>query len=217
MPATDSTNEPVERFAVLCAALEDGFAVRADVLAAVGLDEAGWQSLRDQWLPYLATTDAPDFALSFTRAYGRARQHRAPKAAERGQRDVALTEGDADDTLVDARCPALDDPDVTAAVAFPLAGPALPFTRAFFGQPAVALGPPEAPEPAHRLPPGHGHPVDATLEVSCAPLAADAALPFSHPPATGRRQRLVRFDPHTGHPLAAPRWVEESIPSPSVG
>jgi hypothetical protein len=39
MTASSSPNELVAYFARLCAALDDGFAARGDVLAAVGFDE----------------------------------------------------------------------------------------------------------------------------------------------------------------------------------
>jgi hypothetical protein len=39
----------IERFAVLCALIDDGFAPRADILATSGPDGAGWQAFRVEW------------------------------------------------------------------------------------------------------------------------------------------------------------------------
>lgn len=212
MIARSSFNESLVQFAQLCAALDNGFGGRAGVLAAAGLDEAGWQRLCDDWLPQIA---APDVAVSFTRAYEQARREQPiPADSEPMRGDVTLTEADDEDTLVDANGPVLVEPDVTVSVAFPLAGPALPFRHASFGQ-ADAFAPPPV-EPVRGLPPTDGDAVDATLEIVGAPLPAHAALPFPQPPANSRRQRLLRFDPHTGRPLAAPRWVDDPDPPPSA-
>jgi hypothetical protein len=208
MTASSSSNEPVERFARLCAALDNGFDGRAATLAAAGLDEAAWQRLCDAWLPQLA---APDIGLSFTRTYEQAREEAVLADTEPMQGEI----GGAEDTLVDASGPIPVEPAVTVSVPFPLAGPALPFAQAPFGQPdAVSVS---ASAEVHRPLPANDDPAaDVTLEVPCAPLSARAALPFPQPPANSRRQRLLRFDPHTGHPLPVPCWVDIDEAEPPV-
>jgi hypothetical protein len=202
----DAPASTIERFAQLCALLDDGFAVRADVLAAAGLDEAAWQALRVEWVPRLASGDAPELALHFGRAYAHARRHPGdvtpPQPVEEEDTDVdALSVG------------ANTDPtERTVAGGFPLAGPAMPFRVPALLPPALnpyaAASTPCQPSPAVAA-------VDlgeATLAVPCGSFQAAAALPFSSPTSDGRRQRLQRFDTQTGQPLATPIWVDDPAP-----
>ncbi len=198
----------IDHFAQLCALLDDGFAVRADVLAAAGLDEAAWQALRAEWVPRLASGDAPELALHFGRAYAHARRHPG---------DVAPPQPVVEeDTDVDAPTLGADtDPtERTAAGGFPLAGPATPFRVPTLLPPALnpytAASTPRQPSPAVAA----ADPTEATLEVPCVPLqAAAAALPFPLPTSDGRRQRLQRFNTQTGQPLSTPIWVDDPTPS----
>jgi hypothetical protein len=214
MTASSSPHESVEHFAQLCAALDAGFASRADVLEAAALDEDGWRRLCNEWLPRLATTDAPDLAVSFTRAYGRARRPFSPPETEHVRSGAAPVdaeagprEADPEDTLIDEVPAALAHPDATVAGAFPLAGPALPFTRGGLGLPLPVV----AGKPVQRPHlPGPAAPAESTLEVPCAPLPAAAALPFVRAPGSSSSGRLMRFDPHTGKPLPVPRWIDGS-------
>src|SRR5262245_43157809 len=76
----------VERFAQLCALIDNSPTTRADVLAAVGLDEVGWQALRAEWLPRLAADDAGQLAQHFGRAYVRACQYPSYRALHEPER-----------------------------------------------------------------------------------------------------------------------------------
>jgi hypothetical protein len=208
MPTTPARSGSIERFAQLCALLDDGFAVRADILAAAGLDEAAWRALRAEWVPRLASGDAPDLALHFGRAYARARRHPGYLALALPQPVVE------EDTDVDA--PSVDadtDPTArTAAGGFPLAGPAMPFRVPTLLPPALnpyaTASTPCQPSPMVAT----VDPTEATLGVPCAPSPAATALPFSSPSSDGRRQRLQRFDTQTGQPLATPIWVDDLTP-----
>ena len=193
----------VESFAQLCALLDGGFAARDGVLAAAGLDEAGWQALRAAWLPRLASSDAPALAQQFGRAYAHARRHPGFLALP-----VLIAEEDPE-TDAPAPTPEDDDTEGTVERAFPLAGPALPFRV-----PGLLL-PPAPRRYAGELPllvPA-SDPSAATLDVPCAPLPSGAALPFTSPPPNGRRLRLLRFDTQTGQPLATPVWIDDPTPN----
>jgi hypothetical protein len=178
-----------EALAQLSACLDVGCVVRADVLAAAGLDEAAWQRLRAEWLAQLAAGDGPGLAQRFSRAYARARQQPGAELV------------DMEDTLSDASPPVAPDADVdgTAELALPPAGPALPFRVSALLPPPQAFAQ-AAPDPA-----------EMTLEVPCTSPPSHAALPFV-PAVTGRRQRLVCYDTATGRPLPQPYWINEPTP-----
>jgi len=207
---------PVERFAALCALLDDGFASRAEILAAARLDDATWQQLRAEWLTRFAGPVAPQLALQFSRAYAHARRHPGylalPEGAPtpRNAAPAGMEVGDAGadgDSPVEA--PDTDPADRTAAGAFPLAGPAVPFMVPPPWLPASAPSPTEPPR--HPQVAAAVDPTDVTLP--CVPPPPEAVLPFAAPaPGAGRGMRLVRFDTQTGAPLATPYWVDDTTP-----
>jgi hypothetical protein len=195
----------LEALAHLSAYLDPGLGERAEILATVGLDEASWQRLRAAWLAKLAAGASPGLAQRFSFAYAQARLQPGPPPP-----------GDAEDTLPDGSPPAamgpggecvaeLDvDVDGTAELAFPLAGPALPFKLppALAPDAPLACQPLTAPDPA-----------EMTLEVPCiVPPMPHAVVPFV-PPMNGRPQRLVRYDTATGKPLAQPYWIDDPTPA----
>ena len=193
----------IERFGQVSALLDDGFGARAEILAAAGLDEAGWQKLRAECLPMLASNQAPATAVAFGRAYASVRQELAVSNAEPPQ-SIAPVLMDGNDTEPTME-PRMLDIDCTSDQAFPLAGPALPF------RPAAPLTAAQAPvSPRFSMPPGPvSGAADVTLEVPGVARAANAVLPFSAPAPTGRRQRLLHFEPSTGRRLSPPVWVDE--------
>jgi hypothetical protein len=206
--------DAIERFAEICALLDNGSSPRDEILAAAGLDAAGWRLLCVQWLPQLAAGDAPELSLSFAPAYARARRYPGGLVLPHASpvlRSAVPAELDEEDTEADAASPVGLDPDRTVAGSFPLAGPALPFRAATVLPPALTTAPSEAP-PAMRP---AAEPAEATLQVACAAPAPSAVLPFSAPTADGRLLRLQRFDTSTGELLAVPRWVDDAdIPAP---
>jgi hypothetical protein len=201
----------IETFASLCALLDASRKGLAETLAAAGLDEAGWQRVRAAWLARLAAGDTPALATRFAQLYAHARQHpeelHLPVAAPTPRADVpALVDGE--DTTPDGALEA--EPDLTAEIALPLAGPATPFRAPPLLPPPPALALPESPIYLPELPPADG--TEATVEVPFSPPPPPhAALPFA-PPMRGRPQRLVRFDTATGRPLPQPYWIDEPTP-----
>lgn len=194
----------IERFGQVCARLDDGFGARAEILAAAGLDEAGWQRLRAECLPVLASNQAPATAVAFGRAYASARQQLAvPEAAPAPESGPPASKcGDDAEPGVEPR---VLDIDRTTDHAFPLAGPALPF------RPGAPLTAAQAPVSARFNMPSHraSSAADVTLEVPSAAGVANAVLPFPAPTPTGRRQRLLHFEPSTGRRLSPPVWVDD--------
>jgi hypothetical protein len=96
------------------------------------------------------------------------------------------------------------DADHTTDHAFPPVSPALPF------RPAASVTPMRSSAPRLLSVPPRGilATADVTLEnPGVAP--ANPVLPFVAPPAVGRRQRLIHFEPSTGRRLAQPVWVDE--------
>ena len=200
----------IEKYGHLCALLDDGVGARPEILAAAGLDEAGWQRLRAECLLLLASKQAPATAIAFGRAYASARhQLAAPKVAATPQ-EVPPTSVTSDGDGPSAE-PRVLDADRTTDQAFPLAGPALPF------RPAVSLTPMQArtPHVLYMPPRGTVHAADVTLDASPAP--ASPVLPFFAPPAPERRRRLMHFEPSTGRRLSPPVWVDEpGLPEPTA-
>ena len=199
--------EAIERFAQLCALLDNGSSPRAEVLAAAGLDEAGWRLLCMEWLPQLAAGDAPELSLSFAPAYARACRHRCGIVLPHASPvlgSAVPAELEADSTYPDAAAPLGFEPDRTVEGAFPHAGPALPFKSETTLPPAPAFRPTECSP----VPQSAADPIEATLAIPCAAPGPGAVLPFSAPTADGRVLRLARFDAQTGAPLQVPRWVD---------
>jgi hypothetical protein len=192
----------IRTYGRVCALLDDGFGARAEILAVAGLDEAGWQRLRAECLIMLAENQAPAPAVAFGRAYASARQQLAvPKAAPPPQR-IASVSVDGEAIEPGAEPPMLDI-DATTDQAFPLAGPALPFRHAAplsAAQVSARFG------MAHRRASGTA---DVTLEVPVVAGGTNAVLPFGAPAPTGRRRRLLHFEPSTGRRLSPPVWVDE--------
>lgn len=199
-------NESIERFAVLCAKLDDGDPSRALVLASAGMDERALDDLCRRWLPLLASGRDADLAICFASSYARARVRAAR------DEDGAPSEVDGADTERDATgcIPVIADMDRTAEVVLVHAASVLPFKRGVANAGDLVLQPCDA---LPLLSPcvGTGDPTETTLEVPGASPTA-LALPFAQPAATGRRQRLQRFDTQTGQPLAVPVWVDEPEP-----
>jgi hypothetical protein len=201
----------IERFADICALLDDGFSIRVDVLAAAGLDETGWQRARAKWLAILSASTTPELAQRFARAYGRARQRAGYVAISeraRASDSTWLTVMDGDEPACSSRAPMpldTDRSDLTAHVAFPLAGPALPFRSYPVGATASLE---RAPVTLSRpQPPAGVDPAEPTLEVPVL-STPPTVLPFRTTP----QRRLHRFDSQTGLPLAVPVWVDELPP-----
>jgi hypothetical protein len=188
----------IEQFASICALLDDGFCTREDVLAAEGLDEVGWQQMRATCLSLLAGGDFPELSQRFGQAYGSARQHRG-----------YLVISDGEETASNSR-PPMFDTEATAATAYPLAGPALPFKSPPLG---TTAGLERAPCPEIRPAPRLVDPTERTVEVPSLAKPRGAPLPFGSPQSpTGRRQRFEHFDTQTGQRLETPRWVDEPTP-----
>jgi hypothetical protein len=208
---TDLAQKPhtIETFAHLCARLDDGLGARRAVLDAAGLDEAGWQRLRAEWLAKLAAGDAPELASQFAQTYARTRQHPEEMNLAVASPTTPRTDIppwiDGEDTTPGAPAEAAPEVDVdrTAELAFPLAGPALPFR-------VPELAPAAQPRCQPAATPD---PTEMTLEVPFAsPPPRHGVLPFALS-LRGRRQRLVRFDTATGKPLAQPYWIDDPTPA----
>ncbi len=151
----------------------------------------------------LASNRALATAVAFGRAYASARQQLAALEAAPPHQSITPVPADGEEPEPGAEPRALDI-DRTTDQAFPLAGPALPF------RPAAPLMAAQAPvSPRVDMPPRRANGAAVTLELPRAARVANAVLPFSAPAPTGRRQRLLHFDPSTGRRLSPPVWVDE--------
>jgi hypothetical protein len=65
--------ENIERFAELCAWLDDPFTDRSAVLRALGLDAARWRRIEDQWMARLINPAAEALVLKFGDVYASTR------------------------------------------------------------------------------------------------------------------------------------------------
>ena len=74
MSVHSSPVESIERFAELCALLNEGFADRARVLGAAGLDEAAWKRLETRWMTQIAESSDGAPARRFGEAYAAKRR-----------------------------------------------------------------------------------------------------------------------------------------------
>ncbi len=205
--STAAPANAIERFAQLCAQLDNG-SLGDDILAAAGLDEAGWQALSVHWLPQLAAGEAPDLALRFATAYARARRYPGGMVLSHASPvlgSVVSAELDDADTDADVAPPIALAPDYTLEGALLPAGPALPFRTPTPPPAAPIVGSPDAPVLRAAI-----AAIDVTLPVPSAAPAPGAVLPFCAPTADGRILRLQRFDTVTGAPLEVPRWVHEA-------
>jgi hypothetical protein len=196
----------IEDFAELCASFDCGGASRA---GQAHLDDADWHSLRAKLLSVLTDASVPDIAQRFARAYGQARfgQARTVAASIGAAPAEPLFELDGGDTEVDAR-PPIHDPDQTSNLAFPLAGPAMPFKNAALLPATWYLLHRETPHYS-AVPAIVRDLTEETLQLdqTCPPTGS--VLPFVASPDAfaGGRLRLQRFDPQTGQRLDPPVWV----------
>jgi hypothetical protein len=205
--------QAIEHYGWVSALLDDGSGARAEILAAAGLDEAGWQRLRAECLSMLTKNRAPSTAITFSRAYASARRQLAVLGAAPPPQSIAPVSIDGYGPVPDAEPRALDI-DCTTDQAFPLAGPALPFRRATPLTAAQALGTPAASAPPRRA----DGAADVTAEAPGTVGVASPMLPFSAPTPTSRRQRLLHFEPSTGRRLSPPVWVDElELPAEPAG
>jgi hypothetical protein len=233
--STVSLVATIERFAQLCAALDEGFTRPAAVFSGAGLDATTWHEARSRWGAELAAGTAPDLAVRFGRAYACARQ--------------GLVANKADGTIAEtAPRHAPIDVDVTAEVPIFRAGTAVPFAAAravpdaagsrpidhrpsapivppcagtdptettldapiFRPRPALPFAAaPELPAPDQQARPALPGIVDPTGATVAVPPPG-GALPFS--PPNGRSQRLQWFDTQTGQRLPAPIWADDPAP-----
>jgi hypothetical protein len=198
--------ESIQRFAEVSARLGDVFADREEVLGTEGLDEAAWIKLEHGWAQRLQALDGEALARRFGEIYEAAqRRARTPATEAPDPRFLTTTaqpwraEAAAVSLDVSVDAPALSCPPDRKAAPIPL--------RA---------------EPRPPLP----DETDATAELSV--YRPEPALPFAPscacneqrarpiadlPPAllfrSARKGRWHRFDPQTGEPLPAPRWVDD--------
>jgi len=72
-----SRNQTIERFAAICAQLDDGFADRALILGTAGFDESSWKRLETGWTTQIAEGSDGSLARRFGEAYAAARGPRS--------------------------------------------------------------------------------------------------------------------------------------------
>jgi hypothetical protein len=204
--------ETIERFAAICAAIDEG-RPRAHVVALAGYDDEAWDALVAAIFTLLASGGAGDLAILFSREYARARldaRRRAASAAAGHTAEMPVYRGDRALPFADVHHHGEVNLTVEISRAL-LARPVTPFEprRAPPADETLALDSaavarrPVLPF-AERSPwVGYGN---ETIAVSEAPPPSGPVLPFSEPPPT---RRLQRFDPSTGQPVAEPVWVEE--------
>jgi hypothetical protein len=179
----------VEAFARLCEALDRPFADKAHVLRAAGLNAEGFVQLQEQWALRM-TAGAEDLGARFAAAYAFAR---AGQSAADGDATPAVlpptVELSSPGIVSPARMP-LETAEVDVSS---LLRPTVPFHPS--GPPATAVAVPAVRSPAPAQSPGS----TGTVEIDLSAML---------------RRRLVRFDPQTGAPLAAPYWEEIPDPGP---
>ena len=233
-------NESIERFAQLCALLNEGFADRALVLASAGLDDSSWKQLESRWMTQIAQSTDGSLARRFGEAYtaARAPSTDAPNHVEVPASAPRFLNIEAQPWRTEAAAVALD--------AFGAAPPLLSFadedteeglwpTR----QPLSAAGDLDLtaelvscrPGPVLPFRPSQGKDDESGVRAVSAPCRAHdslrVALPpsdttvelsqrASHPPAlpfapAGHPvRRFHRFDSQTGLPLPIPHWVDDA-------
>jgi len=213
--------DSLEVFAWLCATLDTGLVERDHALASAGLNEAKWSALCDEWLPRLAASDRADLAVRFAGAYGRARQEQrhepaplvqsvlAPDSSSVG-RPLEIT---GDDTEENPAPPPGCTADQTLEMPFAAVGrsvPVMPFRPASPPSPSSS-SPVTHPRDTERLQSSTAGVAERTVEIPPGSPGGGSALPFAAA-ASGRQQRLVRFDTRTGAPLAHPYLVDDPTP-----
>jgi hypothetical protein len=192
--------DSIDRYAELCAQLDDAFAPRAAILGSVGLDEQAWTGLTAQWAGRLCAGDGGVFAQRFGDVYAATRcRMLAPKQRGAAQPDSRFLSTEEQPWRAEAARVSLDMP-------------ALPFRPARADEASgVRLAP--APRRIHE-PPIRPEPTTAesTTEV---PIFAEQqpVLPFE--PARVPYRRLHRFDTQTGLPLPSPIWIDETAADPN--
>lgn len=108
LPVSPRDTAELDRFAMICAKIDDGFTPRTTVLRAAGLTEAAFHELHGRWLVLLASSDGSSAAIRFADTYARARREPARQATAPGA-DPAW------------------EPDITMEVAALPLGSVLPF------------------------------------------------------------------------------------------
>ena len=233
-------NESVERFAQLCALLNEGFADRAIVLASAGLDDNSWKQLESRWMTQIAQSADGALARRFGAAYtaARAPSTGAPNHVEVSASALRFLNGEAQPWRTEAAAVALD--------AFGAAPPLLLFADEDTEE---SLWPTRQPLSAARdldrtaelvscrpgpvLPfrPPQGKEDESGVRAVSAQCRADDSHPVALPPSDATVElsqrpthtpalpfapaghpvrRFHRFDSQTGLPLPIPHWVDDA-------
>jgi hypothetical protein len=236
--------DSIDRYAELCARLDDVFASRAATLSTAGLDEQAWTALCAQWAGRLCATDGAVFAERFGDIYAATRRDlRAPELlgtaacdprfvsteaqpwrAEAARVSLDATGNappleipDAEDTWPSARA---NDPRSDALATVEL-GTLLPFVmRAAL--PFRAVGTSEE-SGVHRVPALrriHEPPIlpadaDATERTIEVPVYAQRPPVLPFQRTRPISRRLHMFDTQTGLPLPKPLWIEDAAVDPT--
>src|SRR6478609_8285318 len=88
--------DSIDRYAELCARLDDVFASRAATLSAAGLDEQAWTALFAQWAERLCAIDGAAFAKRFGDIYAATRRNlRAPELLGTAAHDARFMSSEA--------------------------------------------------------------------------------------------------------------------------
>lgn len=188
--------DSIDRYAELCARLDDVFASRAATLSAAGLDEQAWTALCAQWAERLCATTGAAFAERFGDIYSATRRDlRAPALLGTAARDPRFVSTEAQPWRAEAARVSLDATGSAPPLEIPDAVPAL---RRIHEPPIL---------------PADGDATERTIEV---PVYAQRppVLPFQRARPISRR--LHMFDTQTGLPLPKPLWIDDAgTPDPT--
>jgi hypothetical protein len=229
--------DSIDRYAELCARLDDMFVPRAATLGAAGLDEQAWITISAEWAERLCASEGAALAERFGEVYAATRRRlRAPAllGAPEGDPQFMSTEAqawraEAARVSLDAtgNAPALQTPDAEEtwpsarandALATVELGRLLPFAQ----RAALPFRDAGASEESsvRRVPalrriyePPIRPEVDATdstertIEV---PVFAQRPPVIPFKPLRPSDRRLHRFDTQTGLPLTNPIWIEDA-------
>ncbi len=182
-----SRDQTLERFAAICAQLDDGFADRALLLVTAGFDESSWKRLEEAWTTQIMEDSDSALSRRFGEAYAAARRPGAGTPTP----TALLAPGPR--FLNDQVQPWREE---AAAVSLDASGVA----------PAL-LSQCRLDEPPCRPAFSATDATESTMEV---PVFAQRppVLPFVPPRPPCRR--LHRFDSQTGLPLPTPLWIDDA-------
>jgi hypothetical protein len=236
--------ESIERFAELCALLNEGFADRARVLGAAGLDEAAWKRLETRWMTQIAESSNGALARRFGEAYAAKRRPFAedPSTAAPLTPGPRFLNGEAQPWRNDAATVPLDAsgvaPPLLSFVDEDTENAPLPASQPLsavrdldqtaelvFGRPGPVLpfSPSRSVEesgvrPAPALRRSDERPrgaLDTTDTTVELSMNATRVPALPFQSTTRPPGRLHRFDSRTGQPLAIPYWVDDNAVDPN--